>query len=144
MSIIKKFLICIGVVVAMLVITVGVLFVMGGRYMSDDFEEDIPEYVDVEDNEFDTIVAVGEGLYEEDGDLFEIKGINYGNLFISEGWMTLNSLGAAYNEDGSFKSVNYQGIVEEYEEIYQEEMDAALLQRVQNGDFTAQKQILSS
>ena len=76
-SIIKKFLICIGVVVAMLVITVGVLFVMGGRYMSDDFEEDIPEYVDVEDNEFDTIVAVGEGLYEEDGDLFEIKGINW-------------------------------------------------------------------
>ncbi|MBE5819173.1 MAG: glycoside hydrolase family 5 protein [Clostridiales bacterium] len=138
-SLIKKLLICIGAMVAVAVITVGVLFIMGSRYMSDDFEEDIPEHVDVEDNAFDTIVAVGEGLYEQDGDLFEIKGINYGNLFISEGWMTINSLGAAYNDDGSFERVNNQGIVEEYEEIYQEEMDAALLNRVQNGDFTQEQ-----
>lgn len=76
-----------------------------------------------------TIVAQGRGLYDEDGKLFEIKGINFGNLFISEGWMTVNSIGALYNNDGSFQKVNGEGIVEEYEEIYQEEMDAILASR---------------
>ena len=50
--------------------------------------------------------------------------------------MTVNSIGALYKKDGSFASVNEQGVVLEYEEIYQEEFDAILAERVANGDFT--------
>jgi hypothetical protein len=82
------------------------------------------------------VVAIGRGLYDASGNRYDIKGINFGNLFIAEGWMTVNSIGALYNDDGSFESVNNEGIVEAYEEIYQEELDAILAQRVANGDLT--------
>ena len=49
------------------------------------------------------------------------------------------SMGAAYNEDGSYLKVNDQGIVEEYEEIYQEELEAALQARVDNGEWTQEQ-----
>ena len=42
--------------------------------------------------------------------------------------MTVNSVGALKNEDGSYVKISNDGndIVEEYEEIYQEEMDKIL------------------
>lgn len=40
--------------------------------------------------------------------------------------MTPNSLGAKYNDDGSFVKVNEEGIVEEYEQVFQEELELAL------------------
>ena len=51
--------------------------------------------------------------------------------------MTVNSIGAAYNKDGSFVSVNDQGIVEEYEEIFQEELDALLASRFTEEEIEA-------
>ena len=125
----KKFLI--GLIIFLLIVAVGVGIIayLGNNYVSNLGEGDIPSHVDIEANPFNTVVAVGRGLYDENGDRFEIKGINYGNLFIAEGWMTVNSIGAAYNDDGSFKSVNKEGVVEEYEEIYQEEMDAIFAER---------------
>jgi aryl-phospho-beta-D-glucosidase BglC (GH1 family) len=53
--------------------------------------------------------------------------------------MTIMSMGAAYNEDGTYLKVNDQGIVEEYAEIYQEELIAALEDRVAKGDFTKEQ-----
>jgi glucan 1,3-beta-glucosidase len=96
----------------------------------------IADHVDIAPNQLGTVVAVGRGLYDENGQRYDIKGINFGNLFLAEGWMTVNSVGPACQDDGSFKKVNEQGIVEEYLEIYQEEMDAILAQRVARGDFT--------
>ena len=123
-----------------LVLVLGAVVLGAGNiYVSGKKSSDIPSHVELKPNEYGTIVAVGRGLYDENGDRFEIKGINYGNLFIAEGWMTVNSLGAIYNDDGSFQSVNPQGIVEAYEEIYQEEMDATLADRVKNGDFTEEQ-----
>lgn len=124
----KKFLI------GLLIFLIIVLAVAGAAWYGNNYAEkkgsgDIPDYVDIEQNALNTVTAVGRGLYDENGDRFEIKGINFGNLFIAEGWMTVNSLGAAYNSDGSFESVNREGVVEEYEEIFQEEMDATLLER---------------
>ena len=131
--------ILIGIVILLLVVLLvaGGLFLAGGNYVAKQSNADVPAHVDLTPNEFNTVVAVGRGLYDENGDRFEIKGINFGNLFVAEGWMTVNSLGAKYNDDGSFFKVNEQGIVEEYEEIYQEEMDAVLAKRIADGDFTA-------
>ncbi len=114
-------------VIALVVVLGGAIF--GNLYASSQKSSDIPSHVELQANEHGTIVAVGRGLYDKNGDRFEIKGINYGNLFIAEGWMTVNSIGAIYNDDGSFESVNDQGIVEGYEEIYQDEMDAIFADR---------------
>ena len=125
----KKFLIALVSIILVVAIGAGVVLFIGNRYVAGISHDDIPATAEVKKNELGTITAVGRGLYGQDGKRFEIKGINYGNLFIAEGWMTVNSMGAAYNEDGSFVRVNDQGIVEEYEEIYQEEMDAVLAER---------------
>ena len=134
----KKLLIGIAIFLVSVIILAGSALTLGAIYVSSRSDE-IPESVDLQPNELGTVVAVGRGLYNADGTRFEIKGINFGNLFVAEGWMTVNSLGAAYNKDGSFKSVNYQGIVEEYEEVFQEEMDAVLADRVAKGDFTEEE-----
>ena len=135
----KKFLIGLVVLLVLVLAALGVAVVLGNNYVQNQSSDSIPSHVEIEANELGTVVAVGRGLYDENGDRYEIKGINFGNLFIAEGWMTVNSIGAAYNEDGSFKSVNKEGIVEEYEEIFQEEMDAILAERVAKGDFTQEQ-----
>lgn len=135
----KKLLIALVIFLAAILVLAGVAFVIGNVYVSGKSAEDIPSHVEITPNEYGTITAVGRGLYDKNGDRFEIKGINFGNLFIAEGWMTVNSVGALYNDDGSFKKVNPEGVVEEYEEIYQEEMDQILADRVKNGDFTEQQ-----
>ncbi len=135
----KKFLIGLLIFLVVILAVVGAIFMIGNIYVSNQKADDIPAHVDITPNEFGTVVAVDRGLYDENGDRFEIKGINFGNLFIAEGWMTVNSIGAAYDKNGNFEKVNDQGIVEEYEEIYQEEMDAILAERVANGDFTEEQ-----
>lgn len=135
----KKVLIVIVAILLIVAVGVGILAIVANNYIANQNSDDIPDHVDITANEFKTITAVGRGLYDENGDRFEIKGINFGNLFIAEGWMTVNSIGAAYNDDGSFVSVNKEGVVEEYEEIYQEEMDAILADRVAKGDFTQEQ-----
>lgn len=109
---------------AILILTAG--FILFGHIYGELYVYDAPEHVDITPNEYNTVVAIGKGLYDESGDRFDIKGINFGNLFITEGWMTVNSVGPMMNDDGTYSKVNEQGIVEEYEEIYQEEMDAML------------------
>ncbi len=135
----KKILIALAIIIACALAVAGGVLILGNSYASQQHADNIPDSVELESNSLGTVVAVGRGLYDEKGEQFNIKGINFGNLFIAEGWMTVNSIGALYNDDGSFKKVNEQGIVEEYEEIFQEEMDSILAERVSNGDFTAEQ-----
>ena len=135
----KKLLTGLVSILLVVVLLAGGLVVYANLYVSKQSNSDIPAHVDIEANEFGTVTAVGRGLYDANGDRFEIKGINFGNLFIAEGWMTVNSVGAAYNDDGSFVKVDKEGIVEEYEEIYQQEMDKILADRVAEGDFTQEQ-----
>lgn len=132
----KKVFIGILAAIAVVLAAAGGCALYGSIYVATHGADRIPDRVTIAPNELGTVTAVGRGLYDENGNRFHIRGINFGNLFISEGWMTVNSLGAARNDDGTFRKVNDQGIVEEYEEIYQEEMDAVLAQRVAQGDFT--------
>lgn len=125
----KKVLISIVATLLVLVLIVGAVAVVASSYIKGQTKTNIPAHAEVEQNPLGTVTAVDRGLYDQNGDRFEIKGINFGNLFVAEGWMTVNSLGALTNDDGSFKKVNDQGIVEEYEEIYQEEMDSVLAER---------------
>ncbi len=135
----KRILLGIGIGLLGVLLIVGGLALVGNSYAKSKSADDIPAHADVTPNALGTVVAVGRGLYDAEGNRFDIKGINFGNLFIAEGWMTVNSIGALYNKDGSFQSVNEQGIVEAYEEIYQEEFDAILAERVAKGDFTEEQ-----
>ena len=123
----KGVLIGIAIFLAVILLLAGGFLIWGHIY-GQTYTYDAPEHVELTPNEHGTITAVGKGLYDENGDRFDIKGINFGNLFIAEGWMTVNSVGALKNEDGSYVKVSNDGnnIVEEYEEIYQEEMDEYL------------------
>ena len=138
-KVLKKALLGIGIALVAVLLIVGALALAGNSYVAKKSADDIPAHVELTPNEFGTIVAVGRGLYDANGNRYDIKGINFGNLFIAEGWMTVNSIGALYNEDGSFQSVNEQGVVEAYEEIYQEEFDAILAERIAKGDFTEEQ-----
>ena len=122
-----------GVLIGLAIFLAAILLIAGGFLLWGhiyglNYEYDAPEHIDLVANEHKTITAVGKGLYDANGDRFDIKGINFGNLFIAEGWMTVNSVGALKNNDGSYSKVSTDGndIVEEYEEIYQEEMDEIL------------------
>ena len=124
----KKILLALGItILAVLLLAVGVI--AWGNFYASNYEYDAPEQIEIEPNKLGTITAVGDGLYDATGKRFDIKGVNFGNLFIAEGWMTVNSVGALKNEDGSYQKYNPNGVVEEYEEIFQEEMDAILAER---------------
>lgn len=138
-KILKRVLLGVGIFLAAVLLIVLCLALAGNSYAAKQSASDTPAHVELTPNDYGTIVAVGRGLYDANGNRFDIKGINFGNLFIAEGWMTVNSIGALYNKDGSFKSVNEQGVVEEYEEIFQEEFDQILAERVANGDFTEEQ-----
>ena len=130
-----KFLkVLISIIIAILVIAIGVI--AWGHYYRTSYEFDAPRSI-VRDDGGNTIIAQGKALYDENGDIFEIRGVNFGNLFIAEGWMTVNSVGAKLNEDKSFAKVNEDGIIEEYEEIYQEEMDDILARRFTDEEIEA-------
>ena len=115
-----------GVLVFAIVIAIAVL--AWGHQFRSNYTYDAPEHIEREDGA-KTIIAEGRGLYDENGDLFQIRGVNFGNLFVVEGWLSPYSMGAKMNEDGSYFKVNEDGIVEEYDEIYQEEMDALMAER---------------
>ena len=130
----KLLKVLLSIIIAVLVIAVAII--AWGHYFRANYEFDAPRSI-VRDDGGKTIIAEGKALHDENGDIFEIKGVNFGNLFIAEGWMTVNSVGAKLNEDGSFAKVNEDGIIEEYEEIYQEEMDAILADRFTDEEIEA-------
>lgn len=135
----KKILTAIIIFVVAIIMLAGGMLIAGDAYAKN-YKFDAPEQIEIEANEFGTITAVGRGLYDSDGKRFDIKGVNYGNLFILEGWMTVNSVGALKNPDGSYVKLNHDStIVEEYEEIYQEEMDE-YLSRFTDEELTALNQ----
>ena len=133
----KKVLITVVAVILVIVLLAGGLLTYGDAYAKN-YKNPAPAEVEVEKNELGTITAVGRGLYDQNGKRFDIKGVNFGNLFIAEGWMTVNSIGALKNNDGSYSGLNHdQTIVEGYEEIYQEEMDAIMADRFSDEQIEA-------
>ena len=132
-KVLKKILKCLlSIIIVVVVFAAGVI--TWGHIYRKNYKYEVPNHIERTDGG-SMIMAQGKALYDENGDIFEIKGVNFGNLFLTEGWMTVNSIGPLLNKDGSFKKVNDEGIVEEYEEIYQEEMDAILAERFTNEEI---------
>lgn len=121
MKLIWKILIAIlAVALCVAIALVSSVFIFRKTYF-----KEIPEKIDSPKNQ-DELYTVGRGIYDKDGNRVALKGINFGSWLIQEGWMTVNSLGAKYNSDGSYTKVNEDGIIEEYVETYQDEVEKAL------------------
>lgn len=134
-KVVKRILTIVIIVVAA-VIVFACTYIGIGHFYRTGYSYDVPKTIERESGA-NTVVAQGKALYDEEGKLFEIKGINFGNLFVSEGWMTTNSIGAKYDKNGNFEKVNPEGVVEEYEEIYQEEMDRILAEKFSDEQIEA-------
>ena len=59
----KKILLGVGIFLASLVLTVGILALIGNLYANRQHASDIPAHVDVTPNQYGTVVTVGRGLY---------------------------------------------------------------------------------
>ena len=116
------------ITLVVVILALAVAVIAWGHHYRTTYEFDAPKSI-VRTDGGNTVIAQGKALYDENGDIYEIRGVNFGNLFIAEGWMTVNSVGPLLNEDGSYVKINAEGVVEEYEEIYQEEMDKLLARR---------------
>lgn len=120
MRILKRIII---VIVSLVVLVVAVI---GGHFLYSEFyTPNVADKITLE-KETKTLTTHGKGIYDTEGNKVVLNGINYGNWLIQEGWMSINSVGASYNEDGSFVNVNSDGIVEKYEEMAQSQLDEAL------------------
>lgn len=118
----QKTLIIVGSVLTLILATAGGI-VLHAHLYGKNYRQNIAKQVELNDNDqIKTMKAVGRGIYDTDGSLFEIKGVNFGNWLIQEGWMTINSIGPLLNEDGTYVKVNNEGVVEEYEEMYEDEV----------------------
>ena len=81
----KKALIAILIALGVIILIIAGVLTYGNIYASN-YTYEAPEVIEIEPNEYNTVTAVGKGLYDENGKRFDIKGINYGNLFISSGF----------------------------------------------------------
>ena len=122
-------LFAIGIVISSMCIAVAAF---RKRYFTD-----IPDHVTLTNvGEVQPLQAVGRGIYDKNGDRVALNGINFGNWLLQEGWMSVNSLGPSYKKNGDYLKINDQGIVEEYDETYQEEVFQAMYN---NPNLTAEQ-----
>ena len=121
----KKIIISTFSVLGIILISFGLIANTSYNFGKKEYNN-LSEKVEVTHKKIETYKAIDKGIYDLEGNLFQIQGINYGNLLIQEGWMSVNSLGPKLNEDGSYAKINSEGVIEEYEEVYQEELDLAL------------------
>lgn len=121
----KKIIISTFSVLGIILISFGLIANTSYNFGKKEYNN-LSKKVEVTHKKIETYKAIDKGIYDLEGNLFQIQGINYGNLLIQEGWMSVNSLGPKLNEDGSYAKINSEGVIEEYEEVYQEELDLAL------------------
>ena len=118
--------IIVGGVVALILGVIGIVYAVSSNF-GNNYKPEDDDKVEIDPNkEIKTIFAQGRSLYDKDGNRFVMKGVNFGNWLIQEGWMTVNSVGIEYNEDGSYKKVNEDGIIESYYEVAQDDVTEAL------------------
>lgn len=53
------------------------------------------------DNQTNLVQARGKALYDKDGDYLLLRGVNAGNLLVSEGWLSPFSIGEKLDEEGN-------------------------------------------
>ncbi len=132
----KRVLIIIGVVIGTLGLIFGALCIKVSTFRKNYYAE-LPEQVEaLNPTGIQPLRAVGRGIYDKNGNRVALNGINFGNWFLQEGWMSVNSVGALLDKNGNYTKVNEEGIVEEYEETFHDEVMQAMYN---NPNLTAEQ-----
>ncbi len=109
--VLKRVLIVFLVIVLLIGATVGGLMIYSKNYK-------IPEQAETIENTTGLVQAYGRSLYDADGKRIQLKGVNAGQLFLQEGWMSLFAIEPLRNEDGSYvkdkdNNIQYPAFAEE-------------------------------
>ena len=95
----KKIIKRVGLILAALVLLLGVgltaLYFYSKNYCP-------PAPAATAENTTGLVQAVGRGLYDAEGNLLQLRGINAGQILVQEGWMSPFALEPAKNADGSY------------------------------------------
>ena len=97
--------------------TVGGLMVYSANYS-------VPELPLQVENHTGLVQAVGRGLYDAQGNLLQLQGVNAGQILLQEGWMSPFALEPLKNEDGSYVK-DADGNIQ-YPEFTEEEFRAGI------------------
>lgn len=92
----KIFSITIGTILGTIVLTCGTLIAYGNLM-------NYPKPVVKIQKSSELVSAYKNGLYDKNGNLLTLKGINAGNLFLQEGWISPFALEPLKNDDGTYK-----------------------------------------
>ena len=123
----QKILIVAGVVAGVAGLCLGGCCIATAAFRKNYYGKEIAEKVSVgAERKSGALFTENRGIYDKNGNRVLLKGINIGNYLIQEGWLSVNSLGVKYDKNGNYVKINEDGIIEEYEETYQQEIDAAL------------------
>ena len=126
----KKIIISTFSVLGIILISFGLIANASYNFGKKDYNN-LSKKVEVTHKKIETYKAIDKGIYDLEGNLFQIQGINYGNLLIQEGWMSVNSLGPKLNEDGSYAKINSEGVINSIKAI-----DGALQWMMEHGETT--------
>lgn len=103
--------------------TIGIVYNVL-KYNALSRENKDPSQVDVDPSQR-LAFAKDRSLYDKDGNLLRLKGVNAGNIMVTEGWMAPYSCGPAYESDGVTPKTDKDGNVE-YPELGEEEVYAGI------------------
>ncbi len=117
-----RVLIIVGIVLGVIGLIIGALCIKVSTFRKD-FYAEIPQTVEpLNETGLQPLRAVGRGIYDKHGNRVALNGINFGNWFLQEGWMSVNSVGPLLDKNGNYVKINEDGIVEEYEETFHDEV----------------------
>ena len=91
----KITLITLGSLVGVVALTIATIFGYSATYS-------IPKQAETIENKTGLVQARNRSLYDESGNKIRLEGVNFGNLFLQEGWMSPLALEPKKNEDGSY------------------------------------------
>ena len=105
--ILKKILIVFVSFIGIIGLLIGGFFLKSNIFSNNYSGKTLEKHLEVETDGNETpLKAIGKGLYDKNGDLITLKGINFGNWLIQEGWLSTTSLGYLKNDKGEPKEVN--------------------------------------
>ena len=98
----KKLLIILGAVLLLLALFVGGVVLYSVSYT-------VPEQAATVENTTGLVQASGRALYDAQGQLLQLNGINAGQILVQEGWMSPFALEPLKNEDGTYTVMTVYG-----------------------------------
>lgn len=124
-KILRNILICAGVVIGVPAILLGTVAIYSKTYS-------IPKQEERFEHSENVVQAHNRSLYDVNGDRLVLQGVNFGNIFLQEGWLSPFALEPLKNEDGTYQKDKDGNL--QYPEFCEEQMISGLLSNPNCGE----------